>query len=91
MRLHSGFLVFLAVSVVVAVVAHWQFRRYIIACGVTAVATPILFLLIAALHDRPPDFLGPKEWGEFAAASFLFSMLVGVFIAVPRLYLKRGS
>jgi hypothetical protein len=90
-HLYVGTLVFFLVATVVAVAAHWRVHRYVIACAVTAVVTPILFLLISALHDKPPNFLGPKAWAEFALVSFLFSMLVGAFIAIPRRYLRRGS
>ena len=85
MRLHSGFLVFALVAVVVAVAAHWRLRRYVIACGTSAVITPILFLLISALHDKPPDFLGPKAWAEFAPArrSFFSPTRCAISFRVP--------
>src|SRR5690349_15798152 len=86
-RLQTGTLVFF----LIAAVAHWRVRRYLIACGITAVATPVIFLLVSALHDNPPTILGPKAWAEFALVGFFWAAVVGVFFVVPRWLFSRGS
>jgi hypothetical protein len=90
-RLDTGTLVFLLIATLISAAAHWWVKRYLVACGIAAVAAPVIFLLISALHDKAPTILGPKAWAEFALVSFLLAAVVGVFFLIQRRLLSRGS
>lgn len=90
-RLQTGTLVFLIVTSLIAVAAHWKERRYLIACAIAAVVGPVVFLAVSALHDAQPTILGPKAWAEFALVGFIVAAIVGIFFVISRKFLSRGS
>lgn len=80
----TGFLVLLAVSVICAVIAHWNFRSYWIAVLVSTPATTIAFMFVSTAQAGFPDPFKPISLLHFSGFAFLVSAQVGAAFVLAR-------
>jgi uncharacterized membrane protein len=80
----TGFLVLLAISVVFAVLAHWQIRNFWIATLASAPATTITFMAVTTVQAGFPDPFRPVALLYFSGLALLVSAQVGAAIVLVR-------
>jgi hypothetical protein len=87
--LPSGAIVLLAVAATVSAFIHWRLPKYLVACGASAIVSPVVFVLVCALQAGLPPVALPHV-AFFAAVSLLVSVVVGLAFLVPRTIAKHA-
>lgn len=87
----TGVWVLLAVAVAVAVLAHWQLRRYWLALAVSALATPALFFAVSSIRFGIPDPPYVAPFLAYATVALVISAIIGVGVNGFRRLALRGA
>ena len=85
--LPEGVQIYLLTSIVVALLIHWRFRRYVIGSGITAILGFTAFALICVLDGEAISLTEPSVVLFFTA----ISLVVGVVIGLPFVLWRRIS
>ena len=87
-----GVSILLGIALVVAVFFHWHLRGFWRASLLSAVATPILFLLASMVQESGlPEPLSVGAFALFAGFSLLVSLVVGVVTGLVRRVRLAGA
>lgn len=87
----TGMWVLLAIAATVAVLAHLQLRRYVLALAVSAFATPIIFFVASSIHSGIPGSPYVAPFLAYAAVALVISAAIGAGIIGFRWIFLRGA
>jgi hypothetical protein len=80
----TGMVVLTAIALAVAAACHWRIRGFWRACLVSAVVTPVLFLIACVLQAGLPDPLEPKALLLFSGYALMVAIVMGMVAALAR-------